>query len=499
MTGTAAQQNSALLTINDTNLERIGERIQVPDYDRSAVTCGIMHMSVGGFHRAHQAVYTDDILNEAPEWGICGIGMLPQDKDHVGALQNQDTLYTVLERSAGMDVARIIGAMKEIIHAPAHESAVLQRLCDPAIKILSLTITEKGYCYDEKGDLNEMHPMVQNDLANPDTPQTAMGYIVAALRQRKTDDTAPFTVMSCDNLPGNGDLTKKIVLQFCDLADKDLKSWIDENVSFPNAMVDRITPVTTPEVISKLQNEFGLDDGWPVICEDFRQWVLEDKFCNGRPPWENAGVQLVPDVEPYEKMKVRLLNGSHSALSYISYLLGHRDVDAAMVDPLVSEFVRRYMDEDITPSVPDVPGIDLKDYKDTLITRFSNPGIRDQVQRLAEDGSQKIPNAILPCIRYQLEHGGSVKWAALALAGWFKYLTGVDEKLQPIEIKDPLSEKLTARAKIEPDNPVPLLNIKEIFGDDLVQSEHLVTEIKAALEGLNKNGAAQTLKEYFGA
>lgn len=500
MPSSAAQETSAKTAtpLNQANLERIGRRIQVPEYDRATLKCGIMHMSVGGFHRSHQAVYTDDILGGSSAWGICGIGMLPGDKTHIDTLQRQDTLYTVLERSADMDVARVIGAMKEVMHAPSSPAAVISRLTDPAIKILSLTITEKGYCYDESGNLNAKHPMVQNDIANPQNPQTAMGYIIAALAQRRAAGTKPFTVMSCDNLPGNGHLTKKIVLQFAALVDKELQKWIDENVAFPNAMVDRITPVTTPAVVEKLRNDFGIDDGWPVVCEDFRQWVLEDHFSDGRPAWEEAGVQLVSDVEPYEKMKVRLLNGSHSALSYLSYLSGHRTVDNAMADPLIRDFVRRYMDEDVTPAVPSVPGIDLTEYKDTLIVRFANPGISDQVQRLAEDGSQKIPNAILPCIRHALATGGSIKWASLALAGWFRYLTGVDEKLEAIAIKDPLADKLIARAKLEPGNPLHILQMKEIFGDDLAASERLVMEIRNAMQSLNEKGTQKTLKSYLG-
>ncbi len=498
MSSTAAQTAAKnVIPLNQKNLEKIGDPVRVPRYDRAAATCGIMHMSVGGFHRSHQAVYTDDILGRAPSWGICGIGMLLQDKANVDILQKQDTLYTVLERSAEMDSARVIGSMLEIMHAPPSHADVITRLADPAIKILSLTITEKGYCYDESGNLNENHPMVKNDLANPGNPQTAMGYIAAALGKRRAAGAAPFTVMSCDNLPGNGRLTKKILLQFASLADKDLCKWIEKNVAFPNAMVDRITPVTTPEIMAKLRGDFGIEDGWPVVCEDFRQWVLEDHFSDGRPPWEEAGAQMVSDVEPYEKMKVRLLNGSHSALSYLSYLSGHRNVDKAMADPLIRAFVRRYMDEDVTPAVPNVPGIDLDDYKDTLIARFSNPGISDQVQRLAEDGSQKIPNAILPCIRHALKTGGSIKWASLALAGWFRYLSGVDERLEAIAIKDPLADKLIARAKLEPGNPLPLLQMKEIFGDDLPASEKLVLEIRAALKSLNEQGAQKSLQSYL--
>ena len=488
---------SAVISLKKENLERIGERIQTPDYDIDNISCGIVHMSLGGFHRSHQALYTDDVLNIDNSWGICGIGMMPDDLDNTQILNSQDNLYTVLERSAEMDVGRVIGSIREVMHAPSSPADVINKLSDPAIKILSLTITEKGYFYDESGELNTSHPAVKNDLENPQSPQTAMGYIYAALKKRKENGAGPMTVMSCDNLPGNGDLAKKILLQHTQHVDEEFKSWIEENVSFPNAMVDRITPITTSEVVEKIRSEFGVEDGWPVVCEDFRQWVLEDKFVAGRPAWEEAGVQLVPDVEPYEKMKVRLLNGSHSALSYISYLMGYRDVDLALADPLIDEFVRSYMNEDITPCIPDVPGVDLDEYKETLIRRFANPGVRDQVQRLAEDGSSKIPNSILPCLRYQLENEGSIKWICLALAGWFRYLSAIDEELNPIMIKDPLSEKLISAAKVEAGDPVHLLGIEEIFGSELRNTGRVVAEIREAWQSLIENGTRATLRAYL--
>jgi mannitol-1-phosphate/altronate dehydrogenase len=297
---------------------------------------------------------------------------------------------------------------------------VLERLSDEEIKILSLTVTEKGYCYDNNKNLDQTNEFIQYDIINLSAPKTILGYIVAGLKNRKDNGKKPFTVMSCDNLPENGHLTQKLVLQFAELIDTQLAQWIKENVAFPNSMVDRITPVTTDDIVDTIKAKFQIDDAWPVVCEDYIQWILEDNFCNGRPPLEAAGVQIVDNVEPYEKMKVRLLNGSHSALSYLSYLMGYREVDKAMADPLISNFVRSYMDQDITPTLPNVPGIDLDEYKDKLIKRFSNPAISDQVQRLAEDGSQKIPNAILPCITHQLETGGSIKYTILALAGWFR-------------------------------------------------------------------------------
>lgn len=495
----ALQQNSGnVLSVSEATLAQLGERVDVPKYDRKSLKCGIAHMSIGGFHRSHQAMYIDDLMNTAPgDWLIAGIGLMSQDKEHCDSLKAQDGLYTVLERTKEKDSARVVGSIKTILHAPTEQQAVIDTLTNPDIKILSLTITEKGYMYDETGELNANHPAVQEDLKNPQTPKTALGYMALALKLRKERGIDPFTIMSCDNLPGNGHLTKKILLSYIALQDKELRDWVDANVAFPSAMVDRITPVTTGAVVERLEQGFGIADKWPVVCEDFRQWVLEDHFGkSGRPALEKVGVQLVDDVEPYEKMKVRLLNGSHSALSYVSYLMGYREVDVAMADPLISKFVRLYMDKDITPSVPNVPGIDLTDYKDTLIRRFSNPGIRDQVQRLAEDGSQKIPNAIIPCIRYQLKNGGSYKFAALAIAGWYRYLDGVDETMEAIAIKDPKAETMTAIAKIDNKNPERFLGIESIFGG-LDKEAPFVEEVKKALTMICEKGTKATLDAYI--
>ena len=482
------------------NLQKLEnkEGVILPQYDRASVVSGIMHMSIGGFHRSHQAVYVDDILSSGNnEWGICAVGLMPQDKENIEKLNAQDTLYTVLERNAESDTARVVGSIIEAIHAPSSPQSVLERLSDETIKILSLTITEKGYCYDSDNNLDQQNQLIGHDVQNLDAPKTALGYIVSGLKNRKDQNKKPFTVMSCDNLPGNGELTKKIVLQFAELVDAELSSWINDNVTFPNSMVDRITPVTTQDIIETIAGKFDIEDSWPVVCEDYIQWILEDNFCNGRPPFDSAGVQVVADVDPYEKMKVRLLNGSHSALSYLSYLMGYREVDTAMNDPLISKFVRAYMDNDITPTLPDVPGINLDEYKDTLIKRFANPAISDQVQRLAEDGSQKIPNAIIPCIEYQLKNDGSNKYIALALAGWIKYLSAIDEQGDKIEINDPLSDMLTAIAKSNLDNPKKFLEIEEIFSKEIANHDGFVQLLSDTMAFLNENGAKASLQSVL--
>jgi mannitol 2-dehydrogenase len=494
---TSPQPASTPVALNQQNLERIAEYVPVPNYNREALKCGIVHISVGGFHRAHQAVYVHKFLEQFEgDWMICGVGLLPGDKENIDALKKQDGLYTVIERTAAGDEAYIVGSMKTALHAPSESEAVMAQLCDPATRILSLTITEKGYCYNKEGDLDLSNALLQKEKESGQ-PLTAYGYALRALKARKEAGIAPFTIMSCDNLPGNGDLTRRLFLQYAEENAPDMVSWIEENVTFPNAMVDRITPVTTQAIVDLARDKFLVEDQWPVVCEDYLQWVLEDKFCNGRPALDEVGVQIVPDVHPYEKMKVRLLNGSHSALAYLSYLMGYRAVDKAMADPLIAKFVRAYMDKDVTPSVPDVPGVDLKAYKDKLIERFSNPAISDQVQRLAEDGSAKIPNSILPCIRHQLDKGGSIEYAALALAGWFRYLSGVDEEAQAIDIKDPMADKLRAKMQLDSRDPTAILGVSDLFGTDLPTNKRFVMAVKVAMESLAEKGARATLQEML--
>lgn len=484
------------VTLSAENLQKLEARARVPQYDRKKYKSGIMHMSVGGFHRSHQALYVCELMDQDPsDWLITGVGLLESDKAALDTLAAQDHYYTVVERTATEDTIKIVGSIHETLHAPSNPAAVLERLKDPLIKILSLTITEKGYCYDHKGDLDLKNEGIKHDLANLAAPKTGIGYVVAGLRDRMQAGQKPFTVMSCDNLPGNGHRTRHIVMQFAAQMDKVLAKWIEDNVHFPNAMVDRITPATTEKTVAFVNEKCGINDGWPVVCEDFRQWVLEDDFGIGRPAFEKVGVQMVRDVEPYELMKVRLLNGSHSALAYLSYLMGYREVDIAMADPLVAGFVRAYMDHDVTPSVPSVPGINLVEYKDTLIRRFSNPAISDKVQRLAEDGSQKIPNAILPCIRHALANNGSIKFACMALAGWFRYMTGVDEQLSAIEIKDPRKEEMMSRIKTSPLDPAPVLGMSEVFGTDLVSNKRFMSELNEIMNRLHVQGARGLLQE----
>lgn len=455
-------------------------------------------MSLGGFHRSHQARYLHDYLQTHNEnWGIYSIGLLDNDVELIQHLQSQDNLYTLVERSGSEDVVKVIGSIKSTVHAPSKPEFTIEKLSSDDIKIISLTITEKGYCYDSKKNLDVEHPMIKADLSPGAIPVSAIGYLFAACNERMENNGEPFTLLSCDNLPGNGEVSKRILLQFAEAKDAQVAKWIQQNVSFPNSMVDRITPAPNEDTVKFVKNQFGIEDPAALISESFSQWIIEDDFINGRPALEEVGVQFVGDVEPYEKLKVRLLNGSHSALSYLSYLIGHRNVDLAMADPLVADFVRLYMDEDVTQSIPQVSGIDVEQYKDILIERFSNPAISDQIQRLAMDGSEKIVNAIAPVIEYQIENGGSLKYIAFAIAAWYRYLIGVDESGNTIEIVDPMAKDLSLLANANPQDPKEFLSIAQIFGEKASQNNEFVNQVREKLALINEMGTKNALTKLL--
>ena len=469
-----------------------------PRYDRSKLGCGIAHIGVGNFHRAHQALFLHEYLQAHPEdWMVHGVGLLDGDAGLFGAMTSQDGLYTLTERSGTQDTLKVVGSIKRLSLAPSNPQGVVQLLASSDIKIVSLTITEKGYYYTASGALDGDNPVIRADLAGEGAPRSAFGYLFAAAEQRMANGGPPFTVMSCDNLPGNGHLTRRLLLQFAGMKNHAVARWIGDNVAFPNSMVDRITPAVTEKTLEFVRGTFGVDDRCPVVSESYLQWVLEDEFAAGRPRLEEVGVQVTSDVEPYEKMKVRLLNGSHSALSYPAYLMGYREVDAAMGDPAIRTFVQRYMDVDITPTVPPVPGIDLAAYKQTLVERFSNPAISDQVQRLAMDGSAKARNAWVPPLEHQLSTGGSIKWLAFAIAAWYRYLYGTDEAGAPIEIADPMRDELTARARSAPDDPAQLLSVREIFGERLAADGRLAAAVKEGLDAIRGMGTRQALERLL--
>jgi mannitol 2-dehydrogenase len=478
-------------------LPECAKRVATPGYDRARLTVGVVHFGVGGFHRAHQAMYHDRLMNEGEglDWAICGVGIMPGDRRMKEVLDAQDGLYTlVLKRSDGTYDARVIGAITDFLFAPDDPEAVLERMAAPSTRIVSLTVTEGGYNIDHvTSEFDERHPDVVHDLEPGAVPRTTFGLVTEALRRRRERGLPPFTVMSCDNLQGNGHLSRRVFTTFARLRDPDLGDWVEHEVRFPNSMVDRITPVTTDADRDEVRERFGVEDRWPVVCEPFTQWVLEDSFSMGCPPYEDAGVQVVADVEPYELMKLRLLNASHQALCYLAYLAGYRLVHEAAQEPLFRRFLRGYMDEEGAPTLPPVPGVDVDEYKDTLIERFSNPEVRDTIARLCAESSDRIPKWLLPVIRHQLAAGGEIRRSAAVVASWARYAEGVDERGEEIEIVDRLADTLIPLARRQHEEPDAFISNREVFGD-LAENDRFADAYRAALDSLHERGARATLE-----
>lgn len=485
------------MKLNSHTLADFIEDVEVPTYDRSEVTAGIVHFGVGGFHRAHQAMYVDRLLQqgEASEWGICGVGVLPGDQRMRDVMEAQNCLYTLaLKHSDGAWDTRVIGSIVEYLFAPEDADAVIEKMAAESTRIVSLTITEGGYNFSATtGEFDIENPAIAADLEPGATPSTTFGLVVEALARRKDRGLKPFTIMSCDNIEGNGHIAESTFTTFARLKDPALAEWITAEGAFPNSMVDRITPVTTPEVVQELSDRYALDDQWPVAGEPFTQWVLEDKFTLGRPAFEHVGVQVVDDVTPYELMKLRLLNASHQALCYFGYLSGYRLVHEVAQDSLFAEFLLAYMDDEATPTLQAVPGIDLGEYKKTLIERFSNPEIRDTVARLCAESSDRIPKWLLPVIRTNLDNGGPITLATAVVASWARYAEGVDEQGQPIEIVDQLKDSLVPLALEQKEDPTTFISNRAVFGD-LIDNERFVAEYTKALISLHEHGARATLE-----
>jgi mannitol 2-dehydrogenase len=443
------------------------------------------------------AVALDDLLNQgkANNWGICGVGLMEFDRKMKDALQPQDCLYTLtLKHPDGRREARVIGSIVEYLFAPDSPEAVIEKLASASTKIVSLTITEGGYNFDRvTGEFDETNVLVAADLAPGATPKTAFGFITEALRRRRERGIPPFTVLSCDNIQGNGDVAKKMFLAFAALKDADLAAWISDTVAFPNSMVDRITPVTSEADIAEASEKLGLDDAWPVVAEPFFQWVIEDHFTLGRPDFDEVGAQFVEDVEPYELMKLRLLNASHQGLTYFGYLSGYRFAHEAVADPAIAGFLLKYMDNEATPTLRPVPGIDLNAYKHKLIERFSNPEVRDTLARLCAESSDRIPKWLVPVIREQLARGGDVTRSAAIVASWARYAEGVDEDGNEIVIVDPLKDQLVPIAKSQRQNPLAFIENKSLFGD-LATDKIFKNAYLEALNSLFENGAHKTVQ-----
>ncbi|QIB33557.1 mannitol dehydrogenase family protein [Ancylobacter pratisalsi] len=472
--------------------------VQLPAYDRARLTPGIVHIGLGNFHRAHQAVYLDDLfaLGEGHDWAIIGAGVRPPDARMREALKAQDCLSTVIELDPSGRRARRIGAMIDFLPVEPGNGALIAAMTKPEIRIVSLTVTEGGYFMDPAGQLDAGAADIRADAASPAAPVTAFGAILAALKARRAAGTSPFTVMSCDNLPGNGHVTRQVVVGLARLFDAELADWVDAHVAFPNGMVDRITPATG-ERERAMAAAFGLDDPVPVTCEPFRQWVLEDDFPAGRPALEKVGVIFTDQVHAYETMKIRILNGGHALIAYPAGLMDVHLVHEAMEEPLVSAFLDKVEREEIIPIVPPVPDTDLSGYYSVIRERFSNPEVADTVRRLCLDGSNRQPKFILPSIRDNRAAGRVPKGLILGTALWCRYCAGSTDSGTVIEPNDPNWDALTARALRARDEPAHWLAMSEVYGE-LGQDAEVVAAFAAALDALWSRGARAVLTDYLG-
>ena len=467
-------------------------------YDRNGIKAGILHIGVGNFHRAHEEYYTNRLLEypDQQEWGICGAMLLPGDERLYRILKRQDCEYTLTVCGRdGHDEAYRIGSLVGLLWGVEDPEAVLDKIADRDIRIISMTITEGGYNIEKStGEFMFSDRDVQHDLENPQSPRTVFGFIAEGLRRRMTAGNGPVTILSCDNLQHNGNTARKAFTSFIQAQDKELALWVKDNVTFPNSMVDRITPATRPEDVIRLNEKNGTDDNAPVYCEDFIQWVIEDDFIAGRPAWENVGVEFTSDVTGYENMKLSLLNASHTLLSYPSFLSGYRKVDDAMHDERIAKFVRTFMDKDITPYVPAPGNTDLDLYKQTLIERFGNRSVSDQISRLCFDGISKFPVYVMPNLIKMIRDHADLTRVAYLIAAYRHYLKyRTDDNGAVFEIAEPWmtkeDETLTAS-----DNPTDFLGLSAFTSTDLKQAPEFVKKYTDMVEAIRSKGAMATLE-----
>ncbi|MCW2922817.1 MAG: Mannitol dehydrogenase domain [Thermoleophilia bacterium] len=454
-----------------------------PRYDRSALVPSIVHIGVGGFHRAHQAVYLDDLAaTGATGWGTVGVCL--RSPETARALEPNDYLYTVVECGPDHEEERPVGVMTRCLFAPDERDAVLDALCSPTTRLVTLTITGTAYHVDEDSRrFDATADEIVADLAEPTRPNSTFGYLAEALDRRRRAGTAPFTVLSCDNMQDSAAAAHIALCAYAHLRDPGLARWIDANVAFPASVVDRITPSTTAD--------------HPLVTEPFRQWIIEDHFCNGRPPLDRVGVQFVDDVRPYKVAKTRMLNGSHCAVGYLGTLAGYRTTADAMQDPSMRRFLDAMMAEEIVPQLPEARGLDLASYREQLLERFANPAIADPLSRLCRRGSTKMPAYLLPSLRAARRAGHEAPLLTLALAGWLTYLGGPEAAGMEIDVVDAHADELTRRARLDGYSPRPVLAIRGIFGD-LLDDTDLVTRLDAAMRALRERGVRAVLAESVG-
>jgi mannitol 2-dehydrogenase len=481
--------------LNNRTLHSLHPDVVVPRYERVDLPTGIVHFGVGGFHRSHEAMYVDRLLNEGAGagWAICGVGTLQSERAMQRVLDAQNCLYSlVLKGTDGVGATQVIGSIARYLFAPDAVQPVIATLTEPTVRIVSLTITEGGYPVSDTTGEFAATEAIAADLVPGAIPGTVFGLVAEALDQRRTTGGTGLTIVSCDNMPGNGDVARHSFTGFAALKNPELARWMADNVEFPNSMVDRITPVTTDTDRRDLVERFDIEDAWPVVAEPFAQWVLEDRFVADRPPWQDVGVQFVSDVEPYELMKLRLLNASHQVLSYLGYLAGHRFVHEVVEDPPFREMLMRYMVREATPTLSPVPGIDLGDYRRTLVSRFANRHVADSLARNGTDGSDRIPKFVLPVVRDQLAHGADISVSVAAVAAWARYLDGVDEQGRAIDVVDRRSAVLAPLVALQRSNPAALLAVTDVFGD-LAAQPTFVAAYSDALVSLYERGARATV------
>jgi fructuronate reductase len=485
--------------LDTTSLDRLPAQVARPAYATGRVGIGIVHLGIGAFHRAHQAIYTDDALAMAGgAWGICGVSL--RSSDVRDRLAPQQGLYTSIEKSPDGVRRRVVGSVREVLFQGDQYERIAERLAASATRIVSLTVTEKGYCHEPAtGRLDPGHPDIVHDLQHPTAPRSVPGLLVAAFEARRRTHRAPLTVVCCDNLPQNGALVCGLVVAFANMRDPVLADWIGREIAFPSTMVDRIVPATTPDDIAQNNAALGVDDAAPVVHESFVQWVIEDRFAAGRPAWDAVGATLVHEVEPFESMKLRLLNASHSAFAYLGYLAGFEYIYQVAAQPDFVAWMRRFMADEVSPALVRPPGIDLATYRDALVRRFANPALPHRTQQIAMDGSQKLPQRILATIRDNLAANRSVELATLAVAGWMRYVYGEDEQGKPIAVSDPLSARfsaLAARHRGDPDGFAHgLLELRAIFDEDLHNEPRFADPVIRWLRQLFAHGAARTVAQ----
>ena len=487
------------IALNQNNLKTIANRIPSPNYARNELKAGMVHVGVGGFHRAHQAYYTHKLQEKAfsPEWGICGIGLRKGDQKIHDVLRKQDGLYTlIVKHPDGKIESQVIGSIIDFNLGIESPDPVVDKMAHHDTKIVSLTITEGGYNFNPStGEFDFENLDIQHELKDPGRPKTIYGFLTAALKKRCDSGLPAFTVMSCDNIQHNGDVARDMLLSFAQKQDKDLAFWIEKEVCFPNSMVDRITPVTNQSDIDYLEESVGIKDEWPVTCEPFIQWVVEDNFSNGRPEFEKVGVQFVPDVKPYEKMKLRLLNAGHSVLGILGAIHGHKTINGCMEDNTFVTYLRRFMDEEATPILDELEEIDLNAYKDSLQERFANPNIKESVSRICSESSAKLPKFLIATLQENLDSGGSIQYATMVIAAWCYYSDkGTDKNGQPIEIIDAMAAELKQKAQQTKADTLAFIKQDSLFGD-LSKNERFVKCYSDFVQQIYKDGNIKALMQ----